>query len=61
MSQKPSRQMSDELWIACGSKLTGKLALREYLTGVMPGLETPVHFAETAADYYVDNSGARRA
>ena len=53
--------MSDELWIACRSKLTGKLALRVYLTGVMPGLETPVHFAETAADCYVDNSGARRA
>lgn len=53
--------MSDELWTACGSKLTGKLALRVYLTGVMPGLETPVHFAETAADCYVDNGGARRA
>lgn len=55
MSQKPSRQISDELWIACGSKLTGKLALRVYLTGVMAGLETPVHFAETA-DCYADNN-----
>lgn len=48
--------MSDELWIACGSKLTGKLALRVYLTGVMPGLETLVHFAETAADCYANNN-----
>lgn len=56
MSQKPSRQISDELWIACGSKLTGKLALRVYLSGVMAGLETPVHFAETAADCYADNN-----
>lgn len=56
MSQKPSRQISDKLWIACGSKLTGKLALRVYSTGVMAGLETPVHFAETAADCYADNN-----
>lgn len=55
MSQKPSRQISDELWIACGSKLTRKLALRVYLTGVMAGLETPVHFVETA-DCYADNN-----
>ena len=48
--------MSDELWIACRSNLTGKLVLRVYLTGVMPGLETLVHFAETAADYYADNN-----
>ena len=48
--------MSDELWIACRLKLTGKLVLRVYLTGVMPGLETLVHFAETAADCYADNN-----
>ena len=48
--------MSDELWIACRLKLTGKLVLRVYLTGVMPGLETLVHFAETATDCYADNN-----
>ena len=31
------------------------LALRVYLTGVMAGLETPVHFVETA-DCYADNN-----
>ena len=45
------------MWIACGSKWqASKLALRVYLTGVMAGLETPVHFAETAADCYADNN-----
>lgn len=48
--------MSDESWFAYGSKLTGKLALRVYLTSVMPGLGALVDFAETAADSYADNS-----
>ena len=42
--------MADESWIAYGSRLTGELAAKLFLNGVMPGLGSLVDFTQAAWD-----------